>query len=174
MSEGSSPLLRNIELKARCRDLSAAAAALRPLDVKDGGAMEQIDTYFSAPKGRLKLREIVGVRAELIWYNRADEAHIRNSDYWLVPVPDAQKLKTALTSALGARRRIRKRRQVYLWHNVRIHLDEVDELGKFVEFEAVMSAGEDEATAHARLGELCRVLSISPADHIAGSYVDLE
>ena len=44
----------------------------------------------------------------------------------------------------------------------------------FVEFEAVMSAGEDEATAHARLGELCRVLSISPADHIAGSYVDLE
>jgi adenylate cyclase, class 2 len=174
MSDASSPLSRNIELKARCRDLSSAAAALASLSVKNAGIQEQIDTYFSAPHGRLKLREIVGIRAELIWYNRSDEARIRKSDYWVVPVPDPQKLKAALTAALGARRQIRKRRQIFLWHNVRIHLDEVEGLGTFVEFEAVMSPTDDEATGHARLAELCRVLSISPADHMAGSYVDLE
>jgi len=33
---------------------------------------------------------------------------------------------------------VSKRREIYLWHNVRIHLDAVTGLGSFVEFEAVL------------------------------------
>jgi adenylate cyclase class 2 len=174
MDKVSSPLSRNIELKTRCPDLAAAKAALAPLSIHDLGIQQQIDTYFASHHGRLKLREIVGVRSELIWYRRSDEARSRQSDYHIVPVPDPQKLKAALTAALGVRRQVRKRRHVLLWHNVRIHLDEVEGLGTFVEFEAVMSAKDDEATGHTRLAELCQLMAISPGDRLAVSYIDME
>jgi len=61
-----------------------------------------------------------------------------------------------------------------LWHNVRIHLDEVEGLGSFIEFEAVISNGEDEATGHARLKHLCEVLNVSPEDYLDKSYADLK
>jgi predicted adenylyl cyclase CyaB len=174
MNQATPALSRNIELKARCADLSAAKAALAPLSIHDIGVQQQIDTYFASHHGRLKLREIVGMRAELIWYRRSDEARSRQSDYHIVPVPDPQKLKAALTAALGVRRQVRKRRHVLLWHNVRIHLDDVEGLGTFVEFEAVMSAKDDEATGHARLAELCQLMAISPTDRLAVSYIDME
>jgi len=164
---------RNIELKARCRDLAAAEAAARRLDVRDAGVQEQIDTYFHCQRGRLKLREIVGVRAELIWYDRSNEARSRQSDYRLVAVPNADELKATLAAACGVRGEVRKHRHVLLWHNVRIHLDRVDDLGSFVEFEAVMGPGEDEPTGHARLAELCRAMAIAPDDYLEVSYSDL-
>ena len=54
-------------------------------------------------------------------------------------MPDAGALKTALVAALGIRGVVHKRREIYLWHNVRIHLDEVAGLGALVEFEAVLA-----------------------------------
>jgi adenylate cyclase class 2 len=169
-----SPLHRNIELKTRCRDLAAALAVVRALSpIVDTGIQHQIDTYFHVPHGRLKLREIVGVRSELIWYDRSNEATTRKSDYRLTPISHPDELKASLNAALGTRGEVRKHRHVLLWHNVRIHLDEVESLGAFVEFEAVISAGEDEQTGHDRLRHLCEILKISPEDYLDTSYADL-
>jgi adenylate cyclase class 2 len=168
------PPLRNIELKAKCSDLSAARAAAMTLSPRDTGEMRQIDTYFHVPNGRLKLREIVGVKSELIWYDRTDQAVSRKSDYRLTPISHPEELRISLAAALGVQVEVRKTRQVLLWHNVRIHLDQVDNLGSFVEFEAVMSPGESEPTAHARLAELCRVMSISPKDYLDISYSQMK
>ncbi len=167
------PPLRNIELKARCRDLPAALAAAMKLSPRDAGEQHQIDTYFHVPHGRLKLREIVGIKSELIWYDRSNQAVSRKSDYRLTPITHPAELKASLIAALGIRIEVRKIRRVLLWHNVRIHLDQVERLGCFIEFEAVMTPGEDEPTAHARLAELCLVLAIGPADHMEQSYSDL-
>src|ERR1700712_4272859 len=103
------PLLRNIELKCRCKDLYAARKAALSLNPVDGGVQHQIDTYFQVPNGRLKLREITGIKSELIWYDRSDAAETRKSDYRLVPVPNPDELKAALTSALRIRGEVRKR-----------------------------------------------------------------
>jgi adenylate cyclase class 2 len=171
--ESSTPPQRNIELKAHCDDLAAAFAAIQPLQPTDTGIQHQIDTYFHATNGRLKLREIVGVRAELIWYERSNQAKSRLSEYRLTPITHPNELKASLAAALGIRGEVEKHRQVLLWHNVRIHLDLVKSLGTFVEYEAVMSAGEDEPTAHARLKQLCEIMKISPADYLDKSYADL-
>jgi predicted adenylyl cyclase CyaB len=82
-------------------------------------------------------------------------------------------LKAALRAALGIRGEVRKRREILLWHNIRIHLDEVIKLGTFVEFEAVLSPSDDEPNAMARLQQLCTALAIQPTDHLAPSYADL-
>jgi adenylate cyclase class 2 len=173
MPDPLSSLRRNLERKARCADLSAAAAVLERLGARREGVLEQTDVYFRVPNGRLKLRSTQGQPAVLIWYERPDETNARWSQYYLVPINDPAALRAALAAALGEHGEVRKRRTLWLWHNVRIHLDEVAGLGTFVEFEAVMSASEDEAMAHARLAELAAALRLTLAEDVAGSYADL-
>ncbi len=78
--------LRNVELKARDHDPEATLAAALAHGAVDQGVLTQIDTYFAARDGRLKLREEDGV-GTLIAYARADEAVARTSAYHLVAVP---------------------------------------------------------------------------------------
>jgi predicted adenylyl cyclase CyaB len=164
---------RNLELKARCADLAAAAKAAESLGAQRQALLVQTDTYFRAPHGRLKLREHEAGRAELIAYSRPDHPEFRASEYHVVPVPNPAELKAALALALGVRGEVRKRRELYLWHNVRIHLDDVDGLGTFVEFEAVMSPGEAESGSMERLRVLSKSLGVRDQDRVAQSYSDL-
>jgi adenylate cyclase class IV len=164
---------RNLELKARHADLAAARAAAKRLGARPAGVEVQADTFFRVPHGRLKLREIDGQPAVLIQYDRPDRGEARVSAYRLVPVADPAALKAALASALGVAGEVRKVREIYLWHNVRIHLDEVDGLGTFVEFEAVLGPGEDEPTARERLDALSAALGVRAEDQLAAAYTDL-
>jgi predicted adenylyl cyclase CyaB len=166
-------LRRNLELKARFSDLDESAARVSSLNARDAGLEVQTDTYFRVPSGRLKLREIEGKPAVLIFYERPDSTSARLSKYHLIPVPDAAGMKALLTDAFGVRGVVSKRRRILLWHNVRIHLDEVAGLGSFIEFEAVLTSDAEESAAPGQLDELCRVFAISPGDHIAASYADL-
>jgi predicted adenylyl cyclase CyaB len=164
---------RNIELKARCADLDRAAAAAVALGATPAGELIQLDTYFQVPHGRLKLRETQGKPAELIAYSRADSTEFRDSDYTLVPIAHPEELKLALKAALGVRGEVRKRRTLLMWHNVRVHLDDVEGIGTFLEFEAVIAHNEEEANSRDRLATLSAALAIAPADRIAQSYGDL-
>lgn len=164
---------RNLEVKARCADLSSARAVALALGAQAAGIEAQTDTYFRVPHGRLKLREIDGQTAVLIAYDRPDASAVRLSAYHLVPVSEPATLKAALAAALGLRGAVAKRREILLWHNVRIHLDEVANLGTFVEFEAVLGPDDDEAMAAVRLAELGAALGIETAHHLAPSYADL-
>ena len=115
---------RNLELKFRCTDLAMLRATVRQLCGGIGELELQSDTYFHVPNGRLKLREIQDRLPLLIWYRRPDRTEVRASDYQLVAVTEPAQLKAALTGALGLRGVVKKRREIYLWHNVRIHLDD--------------------------------------------------
>ena len=89
----------------------------------------------------------------------------------MLPVPDAAHLRRTLSEILGVHRVVRKRREIFLVDNVRIHLDEVDGLGTFVELEAVFdgsAASEDEE--HAKVDRLMAELGIASDDLIEGSY----
>ena len=46
-------------------------------------------------------------------------------------------MRAMLSQIMGAWIEVEKTRQVWLWENVRIHLDHVKGLGQFVELEAV-------------------------------------
>ena len=171
MDHASGPR-RNIELKARCDDLGRAAAAAERLGAARIGLLRQLDTYFSVPHGRLKLRE-TDDRAELIAYQRSDQASTRDSRYFVIPVPMPQEMKAALAATLGVRGEVRKSRELWMWHNVRIHLDTVERLGRFIEFEAVITDPSQEADLLDHLAQLTEALAIRDADRIAGSYSDL-
>jgi predicted adenylyl cyclase CyaB len=164
---------RNIELKARLSSLDAGREIAQQIATKRLPPLRQTDTYFHCQHGRLKLRELDSGQAQLVWYARPDNPRARASDYLLAAVGDAAVLKQALAAALGIRAVVEKRREVYLYHNVRIHLDEVAGLGTFLEFEAVLGPGLDDDSGLAQLDFLSRRFDISPADLLAVSYADL-
>lgn len=101
--------------------------------------LEQSDTYFKVPKGRLKLREVSGRMPELIFYERNESsASEMESHYEILQIQDPA-LKDFLAKALGVRVVVEKERQLLMLENARIHLDKVKNLGTFLEFEVVSS-----------------------------------
>lgn len=164
---------RNLELKARDPDPSASLERCRTLDAVDGGSLDQVDTYFAAREGRLKLRETDSRSAELIAYARADVAEMRPSDYRIVPVSDLEALRELLAAALGVVGTVRKRRRLFLWHGVRIHLDEIAGLGAFVELEGVVAEGRTESEMAARVGRARDHLGIAAERLVRDGYLDL-
>ena len=67
-------MARNVEIKARVRDV--AALIERAAAIADSGPerIEQDDTFFACTNGRLKLRQFSPERGELIHYFRANSA----------------------------------------------------------------------------------------------------
>ena len=165
--------MRNIELKARLKDIEAARGIARELATSIPGVQEQIDTYFHCPQGRLKLREIVGITSQLVWYARSDEKEPKASDYHLTTVDRPEKMKKILASAMGIRAVVKKRREIFLIDYVRVHLDEVEGLGTFLEFEAVLGPDHSDADGHAALEKLREKFSITPADLLPCSYGEM-
>lgn len=166
-------LRRNIELKARLRNPAAARGIAASLADRPVELQSQCDTYFHCRHGRLKLREIDGCGATLIWYDRADDAAARPSDYRLIEIADGAGLLAALAAALGIWIVVRKRRQIYWHRNVRIHLDEVESLGSFLEFEAVLSVSADECASRELVDTLARRFDLAADDLLDRSYSDM-
>jgi homotetrameric cytidine deaminase len=165
--------LVNLELKARCEDLDAAAARCIALGAADQGVLTQRDTYYAARSGRVKLREDPARGSELIAYRRPDDPEVSESSYLLVPVGAPAGLDEALDAALGTVVAVSKRRRLFLWEGVRIHLDEVDGLGTFIELEAVLPDAGDVATAREKVARLRAELGIEDADLVPLGYADL-
>jgi predicted adenylyl cyclase CyaB len=163
---------RNVEIKARI----AGVAALAPLAARlaDGGptVLEQDDTFFASPNGRLKLRDQFRDGAELIFYQRADETGPKESFYVRVPVPDPDAMRTLLKLAHGQTGRVRKRRVLFLVGRTRIHLDTVEGLGEFLELEVVLQDGESAAAGIAEARRIMAELGVGAQQLIQGAYVD--
>ena len=169
--------MRNVELKARDPDPARTLERVLALGADDKGEIRQRDTYFGRARGRVKLREQEAGGSpfwdELIEYSRPDSPDARTSTYQRVPVADAAPLRDALDAAYGTLVTVTKRRRLLLWDGVRIHLDEVEGLGSYLEFEAVAEPGADLSAEHEKVERLRAVLGIEDSDLIAGSYSDL-
>jgi len=169
--------MRNVELKARDPDPARTLERALALGAEDMGEIRQVDTYFAGARGRLKLREQETdgptLWDELIEYSRPDSTDARTSNYTRVPVADAEPLRDALDSAYGTLVTVTKRRRLLLWHGVRIHLDEVEGLGSFLEFEAVADTAPDLTAERERVEHLRAELEVDDANLIATSYSDL-
>lgn len=164
---------RNVELKGHDPDPAATLAAAFALGATDHGVLRQRDTYFRATSGRLKLREQEPGGAQLIAYERADDAQARQSAYHLVDVPDPAALTAALDAALGATVVVEKERRLLIDDGVRIHLDDVAGLGAWVELEAVAEPGSDLSAEHAKVARLRTALGLSDDRAVAEGYAAL-
>jgi predicted adenylyl cyclase CyaB len=163
----------NIEIKAVLRDWNKTcrlAAAISDLPVE---ILEQEDTFFACPTGRLKLRRFSANRGELIAYQRENVVGTKSSHYLIAPTSDPVALHNVLSDALGIIGVVRKQRYLYRHGQTRIHLDKVEELGTFLELEVVMKPDQPAAEGEQIARSLMEKLEIMPGDLIAGAYLDL-
>lgn len=169
------PLARKrlVELKARYEDLGKARAILKAAERL--GTHRQTDTYFSLGDRRLKLREVDGREAaQLVYYERPDEAGVKETTVLLYDVVGPDVLKDMLARVLGVRVVVRKRREIRRHEGVQVHFDEVEGLGRFVEFElAVKDDAASIAAGRETLDRLRRLFEIPDEDLVASSYSDL-
>ncbi len=164
---------RLLELKARRKDLVQAEAWCKrqATFVSD---VRQEDTYLRVGKGRLKIRNVQGKdEGTLIYYQREDRPDPKRSRVSLLPVADATGLLGLLREALGLLVEVRKRRRIFRWGEVQVHLDEVEGLGTFLEFERMIDSPEEVRQAEAEFSELRSALRIFEKDLVAGSYSDM-
>jgi predicted adenylyl cyclase CyaB len=135
--------------------------------------LEQEDTFFSVPEGRLKLRVFPDGKGELIAYRRPDAVGPKTSEYFVYRTAHPEILSALLDRSLGVRGVVRKRRLLYLAGPTRIHLDEVEGLGAFLELEVVLADGQPEAEGEAIARRLLSDLGVRDEDRVAAAYIDL-
>jgi len=165
----------NIEIKARVDSIDALLPQARALSDDDHlQRIQQDDTFFAVPQGRLKLRVFGDGSGELIQYLRADDDDgPKLSDYVISPVPEPESLREALTRACGQLGRVRKQRILVLVGATRVHLDRVEGLGDFLELEVVLQPGQNAADGQAIAHTLMASLGVLPAQLVRGAYLDL-
>ena len=159
---------------ARTSSAVSRVEIARSLGAEDQGEEQQEDTYFSLGRYRLKLRETSRGDHRLIGYSRADDPEARKSQYRMTPVGSPSSMKLLLSKQWGVKVVVKKTRHLFLWEGrVRIHLDHVESLGDFLEFEAVLSEDDpdyDECAALLDVARLRHDFGIEESDLIATSY----
>src|SRR5262249_54501713 len=98
---------------------------------------------------------------------------LRSSHYERSPVADPDGMRRVLDAALERAGEVRKVRHLHWIDNVRVHLDEVDGLGTFLELEAIVDAAHSEAECKSLAAVLLDRFGIAPKDRLAAAYVDL-
>jgi len=163
----------NIEIKAKAKNIKKLRALVEKLSDEPVARITQEDTFFHTSRGRLKLRTLSPEHGELIYYERQDAAGPKRSSYLLYPTSDPNSLKTTLSASLGVRGVVRKGRWLYHVGQTRIHLDEVEGLGSFLELEVVLSPGQSEEQGATIAAELMAQLGIEESDLVEVAYIDL-
>ena len=164
---------KNIEIKAAIDDPASLCALLDELCEHAPRLLQQDDSFFNVPDGRLKLRQFADGSAELLFYRRDDVEGPKTSSYWRSPVSDAESMRDLLNHAFGSAGRVIKQRWLYLHGRTRIHVDQVQDLGDFMELEVVLGPDDSLAAGEQEAQVLLQKLQISTQQLLAGAYLDL-
>jgi len=135
--------------------------------------MQQADVYFRVANGRLKLRYFAKDAGYLVYYERSDNPEPRESEYFIYDTNRPASLEQVLSAAHGILARVHKKREVHLIDNVRVHLDEVEDLGQFIEFEAVMDSKRQADAELAKIETLIDRFRIDRNNLLSQSYLDM-
>ncbi|XP_023167713.1 uncharacterized protein LOC111597316 [Drosophila hydei] len=172
------PDQRNVEIKARIpggpSEFERRLAIARQLTNSDGELIIQRDVFFNSPKGgRLKLRYLEPpARSQLVYYDRPDVAGPKLSKYNKIDVDEPSVLEKMLGQSNGALGVLAKRRLLFLHEQTRIHMDDVQDLGHFMEFEVCLRPEQTLQQGQAIAEQLSRTFDIAADDLMTGSYFD--
>jgi predicted adenylyl cyclase CyaB len=158
----------NLELKIKLNSFVEINKRLKSAKAKFAGVLKQKDIYYNVKDGLLKLRIENGCYT-LIKYLR-DEKGKRWSNYELLFLSGKNPPKY-LSEIFDTIKIVEKKRELYLYKNTRIHLDEVKKLGKFLELETVVTGYRK--SAKKEFNEVVNLLKIKPGNQIRASYSNL-
>jgi adenylate cyclase class 2 len=163
--------MQNVEFKAELRDLPLARTLCRKVRAAMVETLQQTDTYYRLADGRLKKRETAGHPTEYIFYHRDNAPRARISRFNIYSLEQARAHFGSLDQAPWVV--VRKKREVWMHTGVRIHLDQVEHLGTFIEFEALVTPRQPVAQCHQQVHLLRQALGPVIGELLSHSYADM-
>jgi predicted adenylyl cyclase CyaB len=164
---------RNIEIKALAKEFQTQLEIAKNISTTSPQILIQEDTFFNVPQGKLKLRKFSEDYGELISYSRPEQKKAKQSSYEICPTETPDLLKKTLALNLAILGRVKKKRHLYFYNQTRIHFDEVEKLGFFIEFEYVLEKNEPIEKGKEMVKFLQNKLLIRDQDLISVAYIDL-
>lgn len=159
-------MAQNIEIKINIDGFTDILNILEQEKVELKQVLNQRDIYYNHSKGLLKLR-IFDDKGELIFYQRDELTTDRISNYHILNVEPKQAEKF-FERIFETETEVVKTRKLYIYKNTRIHLDEVKNLGNFLELETVVKNNIQEGKKE--FDEVVELLKLNVSKQIKSSY----
>ncbi|MCW5766131.1 MAG: class IV adenylate cyclase [Phycisphaeraceae bacterium] len=163
--------MQNVEFKAELRDLALARSICLHIKAVPIETLSQTDTYYRLADGRLKRRDAAGHPSEYIFYHRDNSARPRLSTFTIYSETEARRQFGSLDLPVWVV--VRKTREVFLHINTRIHLDRVEGLGDYLEFEAMVTPEHPVEACRSAVELLRRAFQPVLGEAVSASYSDL-
>lgn len=165
---------KNLELKVKLENFRDILKDITSFGAKEADILYQVDTYFLIGKKRLKLRDMNG-EFQLIYYSRPDIQESKLSRYYVFRFTNyhGKIVEKILNVFFTTRAIVSKKRILYLYKHTRIHLDEVQNLGKFLELETGFDKKEPRYDFYHEHNIVVNALGLSRYEKIRSSYSDL-
>lgn len=164
----------NLEIKVATSNIEEIKRKILEIEAKDFDVLSQTDTYFIIGEKRLKLREEKD-KSYLVFYVRPNTSNSKFSKYYIVNIPlyFSKIIKKILSFIFGLKVVVSKKRNLFIYKNTRIHLDEVKDLGSFMELETVFKDGVNENKLKSEHEFVVNFLGLNTLKSIKESYSDL-
>lgn len=166
----------NIEIKAQSSE-EEQSKIIEILNENNAKYIEtdfQTDIYFKVDSGRMKLRK-GNIENYLIYYEREDKKDSKQSNVILFKNQDRiSELEEIMKKTHDTLVVVEKKRNIYFIENVKFHIDNVSQLGRFIEIEAI---SKDNFIPIEQLREQCnyykKLFGIKDENLIKNSYSDM-
>jgi predicted adenylyl cyclase CyaB len=163
----------NIEIKARVHSPNEVSARVRALAGDPAGTFCQEDVFFRVPRGRLKMRVQSDNSVEFIYYQRSEHSVPMYSAYFRASPANSNETENELRRLFGTKGTVRKTRTLFWLNGARIHVDDVEGLGHFLEIEVPVSNPSRAHHARALADEIISCLRIPSEDFVCQAYEEL-
>ncbi|XP_015187631.1 PREDICTED: uncharacterized protein LOC107072322 [Polistes dominula] len=167
--------MRNVEIKTKINDSKTFIEKLEKITDTEMIVIKQLDTFFESKTGRLKLRRFEDATGELIYYERPDTTGPKLSDYKKIDLnaktyEDMNKILSVTNGIIGT---VKKTRRLYTIDQTRIHVDDVHDLGSFLELEVILKDNQDVDYGTKVAENIMKNLNIDATNLISIAYIDL-
>lgn len=164
--------MKNLELKFKIDDQYDTTG----IDKYYIETIIQTDRYFNCRNGRLKLRiedRNNNMSSYGIFYERQNICEAKESIYYCYNVENHELFTKVFGNGLIQELEIIKVRKLFLYKNARIHVDDVNSLGKYLEIEVVINNDESESNSKNIMKEVCDICNIDNNEKIDCGYREL-
>lgn len=161
---------KNYEIKCELTDRKTIAHIIYSVKGYSHSVEKQTDVYYKADSGRLKLRIINDRLGNLIFYDRGEKTGMKISKYIISQTKDHKELNSILRKQFKVLVIVNKKRDIYIHNNIRVHIDTVKGLGRFLEIEIIY---ENLSKAKEQMKGLISKFQLNENKFIKGSYSDL-
>lgn len=161
---------QNLELKVKVNSHESFEIILKAISADFEGLLIQKDVYYNNKNGLLKLRKQNG-EYHLIQYIRNETEGERWSNFQFISIC-SENAESFFESILKVESVVEKTRKLYLYKGTRIHLDNVNNLGLFLELETMVNE-KGEREAEDRYWEIFDLLNLGASEEIRDSYRNL-